>query len=143
MKLKSSNYKSHWNILVLCEYVPGKNAWFDFNSIVWVLFSHKTEKFRFWKSWINLTIFDKERYVVRFEYVSRYDVWFCSISIVWFHFIHKTEISMLKVIKIFFDKKWCKIWLCPVKQCLTWFKLRCLGKILALGWEYKFQILLK
>ena len=26
---------------------------------------------------------------------------------------------------MFFNKKWCQIWFCPVKQCLIWFKLCC------------------
>ena len=35
---------------------------------------------------------------------------------------------------MFFDKK-CQIWVCPVKQCLIWYKLRCLSRILAISWE--------
>ena len=57
MRLKSSNYKSHWNMLVLFEYVPQKNIWFCFNSIVLVHFSHKTEKYQFWKSLKYFNIF--------------------------------------------------------------------------------------
>ena len=57
MRLKSSNYKSHWNMLVLFEYVPQKNVWFCFNSIVLVHFSHKTEKSQFWKSLKYFNIF--------------------------------------------------------------------------------------
>ena len=49
--------KSYWNILVLFEYVPRKNVWFGFNSIVWVHFSHKIEKFQFWKSLKCLKLF--------------------------------------------------------------------------------------
>ena len=37
---------------------------------------------------------------------------------------------------IFFEpKEWCQIWICPFKQCLIWFKLRCFSRILAIGWE--------
>ena len=57
MRLKSSNYKSHWNMLVLFENVPQKNVWFCFNSIVLVHFSHKTEKSQFWKSLKYFNIF--------------------------------------------------------------------------------------
>ena len=57
MRLKSSNYKSHWNMLVLFEYVPQKNVWFCFNSIVLFHFSHKTEKSQFWKSLKYFNIF--------------------------------------------------------------------------------------
>ena len=64
MRLKSSNYKSHWNILVLFEHVPRKNVWFCFNSVVWVNFSHKTEKFRFWKSLKYLNIFLRKKDMV-------------------------------------------------------------------------------
>ena len=39
---------------------------------------------------------------------------------------------------IFLDKKWCQIWLCPVKQCLFWFKLRCLSRTLTISWDLKF-----
>ena len=39
---------------------------------------------------------------------------------------------------IFFDqKKWCQVWLFLVKQCLIWFKLRCLDPISALSWEIR------
>ena len=39
---------------------------------------------------------------------------------------------------IFFDKKkWCQIWICPVKQCLIRFKLYCLSRILAISWEIR------
>ena len=81
MRLKSFNYKSHWNILVLFEYAPHKNAGFCFNCIIPVHLSHNTEKFWFWDI---IIVFHKERCGVRF-------FWFCFISIVWFHFSHKTE----------------------------------------------------
>ena len=59
MKLRYFGSESHWNTLiffdkrrygVIFEYVPWKNVRFCFISIVWVYFSHRTEKFRFWKS---------------------------------------------------------------------------------------------
>ena len=68
------------------EYVPWKNVWFYVVSIVWVHFSHKAEKFWFWKSLRYFMFFDKKGYAVRFEYVPWKNVWFCFISIVWVHF---------------------------------------------------------
>ena len=49
---------AYWNIFIFdkerygvrFEYVTWKNVWFCFISIAWVHFSHKTEKFWFWKS---------------------------------------------------------------------------------------------
>ena len=67
IKLRNFNFESHWNTLICFdkksvrfEYVPWKNVWFCFISIVWVHFSHKTEKFRFWKSLKYFNIFWKE-----------------------------------------------------------------------------------
>ena len=114
IRLRSANYKNHWNILVFYdkwknnvrfEYVPQKNVWLCFNSIAGVHFSHKTEKFQFWKYWNILIFFDKERSGVRFEYVP----WFCNISIVWIPFSHKTKKfwfwKSLKHFNIFLLKK--------------------------------------
>ena len=156
MKLKDANYKSHWNILVFatnekwCQIwifwiCPMENVWFCFTSIVWVYFSHKTEKFWFWKSLKQFNVFDEKRYGVRFKYAPWKNVWPCFISNVWVHFTHKTEkFRFWKSLKYFFDKKeWCYIWICPVKQCLIWFKLRCLSKTLAIVEKYGFGTLLK
>ena len=56
MKLKDANYKSHWNVSVFCDQWKmmsdlnmSHEKVSDFVSIVWLHFSHKTEKFRFWK----------------------------------------------------------------------------------------------
>ena len=83
MRLKSANYKNHWNILnnVRFEYVPWKNVWFCSIYIVWVRFSHKIEKFWFWKSLKYFNTFWLKK-GVRFEYVPWKDVWFCFISMV-------------------------------------------------------------
>ena len=32
-------------------------------------------------------------------------------------------------------KNWCRIWICPVKQCLIWIKVYCFSRILAINWE--------
>ena len=96
--------------IVRFEYVPWKNVWFWFISIVWVHFSHKIEKFRFWKLLKYFNVFlIKKRYAVRFEYVPCENVWFCFISIVWVHFSHKTEKfwfwKLLKYFNVFLIKK--------------------------------------
>ena len=45
------------------EYVPWKNVWFCFISIIWVDFSHKTKKFLFWKSFKYFNIFWWKKYM--------------------------------------------------------------------------------
>ena len=56
IKLRSFDFESHWNTLIYfdkkrCgvrfEYVLWKNILFSLISIIWVHFSHKTEKVRF------------------------------------------------------------------------------------------------
>ena len=42
------------------EYLPGKNVWFCFISIVWFHFSHKTDKFYF-KAHQNTLIFSDKK----------------------------------------------------------------------------------
>ena len=97
-----------------------------------------------WNTWV---FFDRKIYGVRFEYASWDNVWFCFISIVLVHCSHKTEKcwfwKSLKYLNVFQYKKWCQIWLCPVKQCLIWFKLRCLSRILAISWEIQILYLIK
>ena len=101
----------------------------------------KLRNFDIKSHWNTLIFFDKKRYGVRFEYVPWRNVWFCFISIVWIHFSHKTWkfwFSMsLKCFDFFLIKKWCQIWLCPVRQCLILFKLCCLSKISAISWEIR------
>ena len=66
IKLRNFNFERHWIILiffdkdrygVIFEYAPWKNVWYCFISIVGVHVSHKTEKFRFWKSLKYFNIF--------------------------------------------------------------------------------------
>ena len=57
-------------------YVPWKNVWFYFFSIVWVHSSHKTEKFWFWKLLKCFNIFFRKNNGVRFDYVVSSSVWF-------------------------------------------------------------------
>ena len=87
---------------VRLEYILWKNVWFCFISIVWVHFSHKTEKFRFWKSLKYFTNFLWKRYGVRFEDVPWKNNWFCFIFTVWVHFNHKTQGSQPKKSQILF-----------------------------------------
>ena len=111
MKLKDLDFESHWNVFsilspmkhdVRFEYVPWKNFWFCFISIVWFPFSLKTGKFWFWKSLKYFNIFDKNLYDVRFKYVPWKNVRVCFISIVWVHFSGKTKKFLcLKSLKYF------------------------------------------
>ena len=102
----------------------------------------KLRNFDFESHWNTLIYFDKKRYAVRFKYVPWKDVWFCFISFPLFRF---TLVIKLKKFGfkghlntlIFFDRRRCQIWLCPVKQCLIWFKLRYLSRILAINWEIR------
>ena len=126
MRLKSSNYKSHWNMLVLFEYVPQKNVWFCFNSIVLVHFSHKTEKSQFWKSLKYFNIFLIKKDMVSHLSMPHRKMSDCFISIIWVHFTHKTGKfqfwKLLKYFNIFLIKKnmvsdlnyvpWKNVWFC-------------------------------
>ena len=129
MRLKSFNYKSHWNILVFYDHWKimldldmshGKMS--DFVSIPLFGFTLviKLRNFDFESHWNILIFFNKKRYGVRFEYVPWKNVWFCFISIVWVHFSHKTEKfrfwKPLKYFNIFWWKKRCLLGLWPVKQ---------------------------
>ena len=53
---------------------PMENVWFCFIFIVWVNFSHKTEKICFESQWHALIFFDK-RNDVRFDYALSNSVW--------------------------------------------------------------------
>ena len=123
---------------------PMENVWFFFISIVWLYFSHKTEKFWFWKSLKYFIIFWEKNIWSQIWIYPMKNVWFCFISIVWVHFSHKTKFWFWKPLKYFICliKKWCQIWIChdvknDVKQCLIWFKLLCLRSILATSWDLR------
>ena len=120
------------------EYVPWKNIWFCFISIVRIHFGHRSEKFWIWKSLKYLIFLDKKLHNVRFEYVPWSNAWFCFISIDWAHFCYKREKFQFwwNTLIFFYQKNtWCQLWICPVKQCLIWFKRRYWSMILALSWE--------
>ena len=80
-KPRNFDFESHWNTLIFLwysvklEYAPWEDVWFCFISIIWVQFSHKTEKFRFWKSlrYFNIMRWKND---VRFDYVLSNNVWF-------------------------------------------------------------------
>ena len=52
------------------DYVLWKNVWFCFISIVQVHFSHKTQKFRFWKSLKYFNIFWWKKDIVSYLTIS-------------------------------------------------------------------------
>ena len=91
MRLKSANYKSHWNILVFYDQwkiMSDLNMFYgkmpDFVSFPLFGFTLviKLRNFDFESHWNILIFFNKKRYGVRFEYVPWKNVWFCFISIV-------------------------------------------------------------
>ena len=109
-----------------------KNAWFCFISIVWVHFSHETEKLWFWKTlkyfnilknvWRHILICPMKKHPILFH------------SIVWVHLSHKTEKlwfwKSLKYFNIFWWKNiLCQIWICPMEKCLTLFYFYYLGSL--------------
>ena len=107
---------------------------FGFTSVI------KLRNFDFENHCSTLIFFNKKVYDVRFEYAPWKKVWFCFFSIVWIQFSHKTQkFRFWKSLKYFsFPKsKWYQLWICPVKQCLIWFKLLCLSRILAIRWEMR------
>ena len=101
MRLKSVNYKSHWNILVFYD------QWkitLDLNMFHWKMSDFvsfplfrftlviKLRTLDFESHWNALIYIDKKkRYAVRFKYVSWKDVWFCFFPIVWLRFSHKIK----------------------------------------------------
>ena len=110
---------------------------FDFISLYLLVFT--IEKFQSLKHFSTLCPMKND---VRFKYVPWKEVWFFFIFIVWVHFSHKTEKFLLSkslkyLINIFWSKNMMEIWITPVKQCLIWFKLRCLSKVLAKSWKIR------
>ena len=127
---KVANYKSHWNIVTIFEYVPRENIRFCFNFTVLVHFSNKTEKFWFWKSlkyfnifwwrkiWCHIWIYPMEKCLILFHFHC------LVIKLRYF------DLNVIKRLWYFLIKNCCQILLCPVKQCLIWFKLCCLSNTL-------------
>ena len=98
-------------------------------------------KFQLQKSLKYFSILWPMKNDVKFVYVQRKNIWFCFIPIVWVHFSHKIEKcwfwKSLKYFNVLIKNIWCQVWLCPVKQCLIWFKLRCLSRILLISWKIR------
>ena len=76
LKLKSPNYKSHWNILVFYDQWKAisdlsmshwKMSDFDSVSLFGFILVIKLRIFDFESHWNILILFDKERYGVRFD----------------------------------------------------------------------------
>ena len=135
MKLKDTDYKSHWNILVFCDVWKMMSVpLFELTLVI------KLRGFHFESHWNTLIFFEKNIYYVRFEFVPWKNVWFFFFMfIVRVHFSHKTDqfwfSKPLKYFNSFLSKKWCQIGICLVKHCLIWFNFCCLSIILAISWE--------
>ena len=116
---------------------PIENVWFCFISIVWVHFSHKTEKFWFWKSLKYFNILKKKDMTSDLNMTHRKMSDFVSLPLVGFALVTKlknVDFESHWITLIFFIKI-CQISILPVKQCLIWFKLCCVSRILVISWE--------
>ena len=120
---------------VRLKFIPWKNLWFCFIFIVWVHFSHKTEKCWFWKSLKYFNIFMIKRDVVSDLNISHGKMsYFVSslffgftliIKLRYFNFESHWNTFMIFIIK----KIWSQIWICPMKKCLILFHFHCLGSL--------------
>ena len=117
-----------------------KNVWFCFISIVWVHVRHKVEKFWIWIRWntrrnnIEIIFLDNKYMVsdlnIFLEKISDFHLFPLFGFTLFKKLIKKSHWNTL----IFFDKK--KYYFrfdCLVKEYLIWFKLRFLGKTLAIN----------
>ena len=76
-KKKKNFDKNIYNVRF--KYVPLKNVWFCFISIVWVHFNHKTEKLQFIKSLEYCNVFlSKKKFC---------QIWICPVKqcLIWFN----------------------------------------------------------
>ena len=105
IKLRNFDFESHWNTLILFdkksfgvrfEYVLQKDVWFCFISIVWVHFSHKTEKFRFWRSLKYLNIFWWKKWCQIYRLCSSVNT---SDSIIFFNNSNVSQVLSQKLLK--------------------------------------------
>ena len=120
IKLKNANHISHWNISIFCDQwnmMSYLNMFHEkmYGFVSYPLFGFtlvmKLSYFNFGNHW-NSLIFLMKKDMTRNLNI----VWFCFISIVWVHFSQKIR-------NFNFWNTWCQIWVCPVKQCVIWFKL--------------------
>ena len=107
MKLRKFDFKSRWNTLIILtkiiydvsfEYVRWKNVWFSFISIVWVHFTHKTEKLWFWKSLKYFSFFMQKK---------KCQIWICPVKqgLIWFKLLCSSRISTISwEMQIFYVK---------------------------------------
>ena len=105
------------------EYSPWKNVWFCFISIVWFTLVIKLRNFDFKNHW-NTLIF-----LIKKDMASDLNMSYGKMSdFVLFPLLTFTLVIKLKNFdfeshwNIFWSKKWCRIWICPAKQRLIWFK---------------------
>ena len=115
------------------------SLWFYFNLFVCVHFCNELKSFSHWNILV-LCVQWKMMSDLNISHGKRSDFFF--IFIVWVHFSHKTEKflfseSLKYLIYIFWSKNMMEIWFIPVKQCLIWFKLRCLSKVLTKSWKIR------
>ena len=147
MKLKDANYKGHWNILVFCDQwtlmsdlnMSHYLKLSDFISFPLFGFTEviKLRNFDFENHWSTWIFFDKKDRMLDLNLPHGKMSGIVSFTLFGFilvinlrNFGFESHVNTL----MFFDKK-CQIWVCPVKQCLIWYKLRCLSRILAISWE--------
>ena len=103
----------------------------------------KTEKFRFWKSLKCLNIFWWKKDMTSDLNISHGKMNdFVSFPLFGCTLIKKTlrnfdSESLWKILIFFIYKKRSQFWICPVKRCLTGFKLPCLRRILTISWEIR------
>ena len=89
---------------------------FEFNLVI------KLRNFGFERHWNTLRYFDKKKDMMSDLNISHGKM-SDSVLLPLFRF------TLVIKMRIFLIKKWCQIWLCPVKQCLTWLKLPSLCRI--------------
>ena len=98
MKLRKFDFKSRWNTLIILtkiiydvsfEYVRWKNVWFSFISIVWVHFTHQTEKLWFWKSLKYFSLF------IQKKKKSQIWIWPVKQGLIWFKLLCSSRISAI------------------------------------------------
>ena len=95
----------------------------------------KLEKFWFWNSMKYFSVFyKKEIYIYIYICLMSHEKMSDFVSFLLLGF---TLVIKLRNFDFEIEKKWCSIWLCPVKQCLIWFEFRFFSRILAISWEIR------
>ena len=93
-----------------------------------------------WKCqiWIYLIYFDKKDLASDSD--TSYGKMSDFVSFLLFGFtlvikLRNFNLKAIEILKYFSMKKICQVWICPVKQCLIWFELRYMSRILVGSWE--------